>query len=126
MLSAIILLNLCVATCFATAMSAMANDWILSFNNSDVNQLEMGSSTDILVYAYSNTSWEDKNLKLQMITTDTDVAYASQYFFDLPRNHQQIPSNWSFSFNLTAEFLGYAKLYLRVVEMGEFMKYLQH
>lgn len=123
MLSAIILLSLCVATCYATAM---VDDWTLSFNNSDTSQLEMGSSTNIVVYAYTNTSWEDENLKLQLISTDVDVAYARQNFFDLPKNHQNVPSNWSFSFNLTAEFLGYTKLHLRVVEMGEFMKCSQH
>lgn len=118
MLGAIILLNLCVATFYATAM---ADDWILSFNDSDVNQLEMGSCTDIVVYAYTDTSWVDENLKIQMITSDEDVTYASQQFIDLPRNHQKLPSNWSFSFNLTAEFLGYAKLYLRVIEMRKFI-----
>jgi hypothetical protein len=120
MLNAVILFNLCVATCYATTM---VEDWTLSFNNSNISQLEMGSSTDILAYVYTNTFIADENLKLQMITTDEDVAYVRQNFFDLPKNRQQIPSNWSFHFNLTAEFLGYTKLYLRVVEISEFMKY---
>lgn len=106
---------LCMARCFITAL-ADNDEWILTFNSTNVNKLEMGSSTEIAFSAYTNTSWKDENLQLQVISSDENVAYTSCKFFDLPRNH----NTWTFSCNLTSEFLGYTKLYLRVVELGEF------
>jgi len=112
MLRTIILFNLCMATCFTIAI-ADDDEWILTFNSTNVNKLEMGSSTEIAFSAHTNTSLNNKHLQLQVISSDEDVAYTSRQFFDLSQNR----NTWTFSFNLTSEFLGYTKLYLRVVEL---------
>lgn len=120
MLTVVLLLNLCIATCYTNEITNNGeNEWILSFNGTNENQLEMGSSMDIIFYAHTNTSWTNVDLKIQVISSDEDVAYTKHQFFDLPRNHSHTSSVWSFSFNLTTEFLGYAKLNLRVLEIGE-------
>jgi len=113
MLKAVLLFNLCIATYF-TIVIANKNEWILTFNSTNVNKLEMGSSTKIAFYVYSNTSLNNKHLQIQVINSDSDVAYTSRQFFDLPQKY----STQTYSFNLTSEFLGYTKLYLRVVELG--------
>jgi len=106
-----------VATCFTTVIAE--NDWIFTFNSTNTGDLEMGSSTKIVFYAQTNTSWKDEDLKLQIISSDEDVAYPSRHFFDLPRNNSMPSNSWENSFNLTTEFLGYTKLYLQVVKFGE-------
>lgn len=114
MLSTVFLLSLCMATCFTTAIAD--SDWMFTFNTTNIGDLEMGSSTKIVFYAQTNTSWENEDLRLQVISSDEDVAYPSRHFFNLPRNNS-MPSNlWEESFNLTSEFLGYTKLYLQVVK----------
>ncbi|KAL5232650.1 hypothetical protein ACI65C_000060 [Semiaphis heraclei] len=114
MLNTVFLLSLCVATCFATAING--NDWTFHFNNSNIGELEMGSSTKIVFYTQTNTTWEDEDLRLQVISTDEDVAYPSRHFFELPQNNSMPSSLWENSFNLTTEFLGYTKLCLQVVK----------
>lgn len=116
MLRVVILFNLCMATCFTTVLADDDDEWILTFNSTNVNKLEMGSSTEIAFSAYTNTSLHDENLQLQVISSNEDVAYTHRQFFDLPQNR----NTWTFSINLTSEFLGYTKLYLRVVELGEY------
>lgn len=117
MFSSTFLFNLCVATCFTTAIAD--NDWKFTINNTNIGELDIDSSIEIVFYAQTNTSWVEKDLQLQVISSDEDVAYPSRHFFDLPRNNS-MPSNlWENSFNLTTEFLGYTKLYLQVVEFGE-------
>ncbi|CAH1713956.1 unnamed protein product [Aphis gossypii] len=108
------LLNLCVATCFTTAIAA--NDWIFTFNNTD-GELEMGSCTKIVFYTQTNATWENEDLQLQVISSDEDVAYPSRHFFNLPRNNSMPSNSWENSFNLTSEFLGYTKLYFQVVKI---------
>jgi len=122
MLSTVILLSLYVATCFATTIGS--NDWTFNFNNTNIGELEMGSSTKILFYAQTNTTWEDEDLQLQVISTDENVAYPSTHFFKLPQNNSMPSSLWENSFNLTTEFLGYTKLYLQVVKIGKLLKYV--
>lgn len=120
MLTVVLLLNLFMATCYTNEITNNdENEWMLFFNDTNVNQLEMGSSMNIVFYARTNTSWTNENLKIQVISSDEDVAYTKHQFFDLPRNHGHTSSEWLFSFNLTTEFIGYAKLNLRVVELGE-------
>lgn len=122
MLNTVFLLSLCVATCFATAING--NDWTFHFNNSNIGELEMGSSTKLVFYTQTNTTWEDEDLRLQVISTDEDVAYPSRHFFELPQNNSMPSSLWENSFNLTTEFLGYTKLCLHVVKFGESIKYV--
>lgn len=114
MFKSVFLFNLCVISCFKNAIAD--DSWILYFDNSNVDQLEMGSSTEIKFHAQTNTSWGDEDLKLQLTSSDEDVVYSSRHLFDLPRTKVQ---SWNFSVKLTSEFLGYAKLYLHVVEMGK-------
>lgn len=117
MLSTVFLLSLCVATCFTTSIAD--NDWTFTFNSTNIEKLEMGSITKIVFYAQTNTTWEDEDLRLQVISSDEDVAYPSRHFFALPKNNSMPASLWEKSFNLTSEFLGYTKLYLQVVKFGE-------
>lgn len=118
MLGFLILFNLCMATCFTATLAD--EEWILAFNNSsNINQLEMGSSVQIMFSVQTNTHWNNENLKVQVITSDVNVAYANPQFFDLPLNNN-LSFKKQFIFNLTSEFIGYAKLNLRVVELSEF------
>ncbi|VVC26489.1 Hypothetical protein CINCED_3A011328 [Cinara cedri] len=73
----------------------------------------MGNSTEIKFYAQTNTSKVDTNLKLQVTSSDLNVAYPSRNLFDLPQTLQP----WNFSVHLSTEFLGYTKLHLHVVEI---------
>lgn len=109
------------ATCYTNAITNDGvNEWMLDFDHTNINPLEMGSSTNIVFYVHTNTSWKNEDLKVQVISSDEDVAYTKHTFFDLPKNHDGNTSSlWAFSFNLTTEFLGYIQLYLRVVEIGK-------
>lgn len=108
---------MCAVGCFATVIAD--EDWTFTFDDSNAEQLEMGCSTRIVFYAHTNASWENEDLKIQVISSDESVAYPSDELFDLPRTNRQSLSTWSYSFNLTTEFLGYTKLYFQLVEMGE-------
>lgn len=119
MFKSVFLFNLCVVACFTTAIAD--DSWILYFDNSNVEQLEMGSSTEIKFYAQTNTTWGDEDLKVQLTSSDEGVVFTSRHLFDLPKTKVQ---SWNFSVNLTSEFLGYAKLYLHVVEMGKLITIL--
>lgn len=117
-----VLLGLCAATCLTTAF---ANEfWILTFNSSNVDPLEMGSSAQTAFSLHTNASWANKDLKVQVTSSDEDVAQANQTFFDLPKSNNLPLLNKSFIFNLTSEFIGYAKLSFRVVELGKLNKIL--
>lgn len=118
MLGIIILFNLSLATCFTATLAE--EDWILTFNSTNINQLEMGSSTQITFSAQTNTTWNNEYLKVQVINSDVNVAYASQQFFDLPLSNNLSLFKKQFFFNLTSEFIGYTKLNLQVVELSEF------
>lgn len=114
MLKSIFIFYLCIVVCIATAI---ANDnWTLYFDSSNVDLLEMGSSTEIKFYAQTNTSWGDKNLKVQLTSSDEDVAYTNHHLFNFSQTDIQ---SWNFSVNLTTEFLGYTQLFLRVVELSK-------
>lgn len=113
-----ILFNLCMAACFTATLAD--EDWILTFNSSNINQLEMGSSVQIMFSAQINASWNNENLKVQVINSDVNVAYANQQLFDLPLNNNLSLFKKQFFFNLTSEFIGYTKLKLQVVELSEF------
>lgn len=104
-------------TCLTTGFAD--DEWTLTFNSSNVNQLEMGSSTNVNFYVQTSASWHDENLKVRLMISDEDVAYASKKEFDLPQNHKKLPTTWLFSFNLTSEFIGYTKLELQVVESSK-------
>jgi len=84
----------------------------------------MGSSAQTAFYLRTNASWDNKDLKVQVTSSDEDVAHANQTFFDLPKNNHLPLLTERFIFNLTSEFIGYAKLGLRVVELGELNKIL--
>lgn len=117
MLCAVVLFNLWAVTCFSFAIAD--DEWTLTFDNSNVKQFEMGSSTNISFYAYTNSTWQNEDLKVQMISFDENVAYTSHKFIDLPRTNLKSSINLTFSFNLTTEFIGYTKLQLQVLEMSE-------
>jgi len=104
-------------SCFSNALTD--EYWAFTFDSSNVNQLEMGSSTNIKFSAQTNASWENTNLKIQIINSDEDIAYTNQQYFNLPSSNNDTLGTWNFSFNLTSEFLGYTKLNFRVVELGE-------
>lgn len=112
----VVLFGLCVATCLTIALADEV--WILTFNGSNVDHLEMGSSTQAAFYLQTNASWDNRDLKVQLTSFDEDVAYANQTFFDLPKSNHLPLMTKQFIFNLTSEFIGYAKLNLRVVETG--------
>lgn len=116
------LFGLCAAACLATAFAD--EFWILTFNTSIVDPLEMGSSAQTAFYLRTNASWDNKDLKVQVTSSDEDVAHANQTFFDLPKSNHLPLLTERFIFNLTSEFIGYAKLGLRVVELGELNKIL--
>lgn len=118
MLWTVILFNLYAITCLSYA-KADDNYWTLTFNNSNIKQLEMGSSTKISFYVYTNSTWENENLKVKVISIDENVAYTTDKFIDLPQTNIKSSINLTFSFNLTTEFLGYTKLQLQVLEMSE-------
>lgn len=122
MFTAVILFNLCIVMGYTNAITDNGdNEWMLDFNHTNINQLEMGSSISIVFYAHTNTSWKNEDLKVQVISSDEDVAYTKRTFFDLPKNYDGNTSIsvWAFAFNLTTEFLGYTKLNLRVVEISK-------
>lgn len=118
MLGFLIFFNLCMATCFTATLAD--EDWILTFNSSNINQLEMGNSVQLMFSAQTNTSWYNENLKVQVVISDVNVAYANQQLFDLPLSNDLPVFKKQFVFNLTSEFIGYAELNLRIVELGEF------
>lgn len=115
MFNVIILFTLFAVACFTTAISD--DKWMFTFNSTSV-ELEMGSSLNISFQTYTNASWSDEELKIQVLSSDEEVAQPNNGFLDLPRynNHSAI---FPLSFNLTASFLGYTKLYFRVVEISE-------
>lgn len=115
MFNAIILFILCTIACVSTAISD--DEWIFTFNSTTV-QLEMGSSTNISFQTYTEASWSDEELKIQVISSDEEVAQPNNQFLDLPRYNNR-STIFPLSFNLTTSFLGYTKLYFRVVEISE-------
>lgn len=121
MLYTAILVIWCATSFFSNTIAD--NVWTLAFENTDMKQMEMGNSANILFYVYTNSSWQDEDLKVQVISTDENVAYAIQSTFDLPQTNREPSINFTFSFNLTTEFLGYTKLQLQIVELSESITY---
>lgn len=115
MFNFVILLTLCAATSVTTAISE--DDWTFSFNSSTV-QLEMGSYTNVLFHTYTEASWSDEDIKIQVVSSDEEIAHSTKQFLDLPRSNNN-SATFPLSFNLTATFLGYSKLNFRVVELSE-------
>lgn len=115
-----VLFTLCAIACVTSAISD--DEWMIQFNSTSV-QLEMGSSINILFHTITKATWSDEELKIQVISSDEEVAQPNNQFMNLPRynNHS---NNFPLSFNLTASFIGYTKLYFRVVEISELNKLL--
>lgn len=117
MLNSIVLFSLCVVVLFTSTIADDDFMFNLNFDSNNVGHLEMGSSTNITFYAHANASWDDEDYKIQVISSDENVAYASRQLFPLSQKNNE--SNvWHYSFNLTTEFLGYTQLSLQVVEIG--------
>lgn len=110
-----VLFTLCAIACVTSAISD--DEWTFQFNSTSV-QLEMGSSINISFHTYTEASWNDEELKIQVISSDNEVAQPNNQFMNLSRynNHSII---FPLSFNLSASFIGYTKLNFRVVEISE-------
>lgn len=118
MMNSIILFSFCVVVLFTFTNADENLMFNLNFDAKNVDNLEMGSSTNMIFYAHSNATWDDEDFKIQVISSDVNVAYTDRQLFPLPQKSNE-PNIWLFSFNLTTEFLGYTKLSLQVVEMSE-------
>ncbi|XP_050531600.1 P3 protein-like [Daktulosphaira vitifoliae] len=91
-----------------TAMS-----WDVQLSTSHIHELQMGKSVEI---HFNSTTYENdsEESKIEIISTDSEVIITYPRFFDLPKKDHQ--STWNAKFNITGQFLGYAKIYLQMVQ----------
>lgn len=115
MFKSVILLCLYVAACINIVI---ADNWEFSFNHSIADQVEMGCNMQIRFNVTTDSFWENEVFKIKIVSSDEDVAFPRPQYFDLPLSNNNT-NTWTNTFNVTTEFLGYTKMSIQIVELGE-------